>query len=580
MTTCGGGPTRGAAFARRHGTRQRTLAAPTYSSFVSVEAADVANTYRSVHRQPPDPSDLAHNFWRRLVEGYSHEDVLNGIRGRPFVIGQTIPPAPPLFGHLPAVDYRTFVENEIDEIAATYWRANRVEPAPSDLAHNAWRRLAEHWSFRDILHDIRREPLEDGGIGGASRGGRRQGRVRAAGRSFEDGSGPFFPLGETLFWAPRGWKFERERIRRNLEWLAGRNWNYIRILCDVGGIAWTGNEIDSTWPDYREVMAGLIDAAYDEYGLRVEATIWGGSPRDPLRATDLMVEVSRGREHKFMNFEAANESFQNGPDLQMLKEMARRLQSTAILTAESSPIQADQASFERLVDPGQIASWHSDRTYGDHDWRFVRQAWDAKYFPWPVTQNEPKGPASSISPNSNPLQLAMHRALGIMCGTGAYVLHNAAGVFGIEGEHAVGGHRTANLWEMPGIDDVVRAVRGIDPLLPVGVESWARSNDGWTPPNQVHPLPAAHFWSEGDGGPPRGVNRNYAAVRGREFITMPCGVHRDGASFNARWACTIKVCNPLTQVIVVEGPLSPGQELWLPGSPDTMAAYIVRGTLV
>jgi hypothetical protein len=555
------------------------MAPPNYASLVSVEADEVESAYRSVHGRPTDPSDLAHNFWRRLVEGYSHEDVLNGIRGLPFVTGQTIPPGPPQFGHLPAVDYQTFVQVEIDEIAATYRKANGVDPAPSDLAHNAWRRLAEHWSFRDILHDILREPLEDGGIGGAARGGRRPGRVGTVGRSFVDGAGPFFPLGETLFWAPRGWKFERERVRRNLAWLAGHLWNYIRILCDVGGPAWVGNEIDSTWPDYEEVMAGLIDAAYDEYGLRVEATIWGGSPRDPLRATDLMAAVSRGREHKFVNFEAANESFQNGPDLPTVKEMARRLQSTGILTAESSPQQADQASFERLVDPGQIASWHADRTYGDNDWRFVRQAWDAKYFPWPVTQNEPKGPASSVSPNSNPLQLAMHRALGIMCGTGAYVLHNAAGISGIDGEHAVGGRRTANLWEMPGIDEIMRAVRGIDPLLPAGVESWERSNDTWTPPNQVHPLPATHFWSTGDGGPERGVNRNYAAVSGQNFITMPCGVHREGASFKARWACTIKVHNPLTRRIFVEGPLSPDQELWLPGSSDTMAAYIVRGMI-
>jgi hypothetical protein len=172
----------------------------------------------------------------------------------------------------------------------------------------------------------------------------------------------------------------------------------------------------------------------------------------------------------------------------------------------------------------------------------------------------------------------MHRALGIMCGTGAYVLHNAAGVFGIENDHPVGGHRTANLWEMPGIDDVMRAVRGIDPLLPIGVESWTRSNDSWTPPNPVHPLPAAHFWAEGE-GEPRGVNRNYAALSGQEFITMPCGVHQEGASFNARWACTIKVYDPLTKAVFVEGPLDAGQGLWLPGSPDTMTAYIVRGTI-
>lgn len=53
--------------------------APTYSQFVNVEAPQVRDAYVKKHGVEPSASDLYHNAWRRLVEGWSHADVLRGI---------------------------------------------------------------------------------------------------------------------------------------------------------------------------------------------------------------------------------------------------------------------------------------------------------------------------------------------------------------------------------------------------------------------------------------------------------------------------------------------------------------------
>lgn len=54
--------------------------AVSYSQFVAVEAQQVRDKYRAVHGRDPAPSDLYHNAWRRLVEGWSHQAILDDIR--------------------------------------------------------------------------------------------------------------------------------------------------------------------------------------------------------------------------------------------------------------------------------------------------------------------------------------------------------------------------------------------------------------------------------------------------------------------------------------------------------------------
>ena len=57
--------------------------------------------------------------------------------------------------------------SEAMQVRAAYLHKTGHEPAIPDYYHNAWRRLRERWTARDIVHDILGEPLEDGGPGGA-----------------------------------------------------------------------------------------------------------------------------------------------------------------------------------------------------------------------------------------------------------------------------------------------------------------------------------------------------------------------------------------------------------------------------
>ena len=127
---------------------------------------------------------------------------------------------------------------------------------------------------------------------------------------------------------------------------------------------------------------------------------------------------------------------------------------------------------------------------------------------------------------------------------------------------------------MPNIDAIMKAVRGIDLLLPEGVEGWQRANDGWALPQ--HPLRNHEFW-EGTHG--KGLNKNYSAIGpdGR-FVTTPCGVLLEG-KVTALKACRVVVSDPLNPATPVETKdLTAGEVLTLKGSPGANTAYIVNGT--
>jgi hypothetical protein len=81
------------------------------------------------------------------------------------------PPDPPEPTPPPApLEYDTFVNVECPDVAVAYQSVNPDPsvPTPQQMGHTSWRRLIEAWTHRDIIHDIKGEPLEDGGAGGAT----------------------------------------------------------------------------------------------------------------------------------------------------------------------------------------------------------------------------------------------------------------------------------------------------------------------------------------------------------------------------------------------------------------------------
>src|SRR5690606_11973442 len=109
---------------------------------------------------------------------------------------------------------------------------------------------------------------------------------------------------------------------------------------------------------------------------------------------DLFLNISRGREHKIIMFEIANEYWQNGfsgdEGRNYLRQFSRYMKDrTDILVAASAPINPEDSLAIYQDGVADIATLHLDRDVNKFDgyWRPVRQAW-----------NEPKGldiPASN-----------------------------------------------------------------------------------------------------------------------------------------------------------------------------------------
>jgi hypothetical protein len=412
--------------------------------------------------------------------------------------------------------------------------------------------------------------------------------VRPQGKAAADDGGEFHPLGLTMFWAMQGWKHDRERMQANVRWASREGFDYLRILCEVG---WGGGiEIDPTapqWLDYDQVLRDVIDFVYDECAMRVELTILGkGTGVDKVDLADRVARiVAVGRQHKVIHFEMANEYAitADAVPLETLEQMAHVVRShvpnpIALSAPEDGSQQAVHEVASRLGGPVNMLTIHIERDKRDAGWRQVRQGYDFKNHNVLTSSNEPPGPASSVETNTDPLQLAMMRAVGVMCGGSLFVLHTGTGVFGDGKPHPTAGPRPANFWEIDNIDTIVDAVRRVDALLPDGVENWKVANTGWVPPNPVAPFQPESYW-EGDHG--HGVNKAYSAIApdGR-VIQMPIGVKGDTpVRMTASYAMRdVLVYDPLT-LQTIGGPQSfvTGEVLELPASTDSMRAYIIHG---
>jgi hypothetical protein len=460
------------------------------------------------------------------------------------------------------------------------WCTSRKTPTDAG-SPGAWltpERLRPHMSL--LLLSSRRHAV----------GPVRQGVVRAGNQVIGDDTGVFHPLGLTFFWALHGWKYERERIHEHLKWIQSKGFDYLRIL---GEVDWDDRSIDPQWPDYAQVLAEFVDTAYDRYGLRSEITMIGGQQTDddgairfvPVDLARLIASTLATRAHKIMLYEMANEA-DNGSSGYANKVSNADMIDMAIAT---QTLTVNLISLSRPVDPysemkaatatAGATSYtpHPRRSSHDNGWSHVRQGYDFKDFDRAVWNNEPEGPQSSVVSMDNPLQLACSRLLGIMCGGAGYVLHVAQGVTGeADPEHG----RPHNMWEVPNIDEIMRAVRACDSLMPLGVENWKCVNNG----RDDHPLPLhSHdgFWEGSEGNAPA-VNKNYAAIAGSEFVVMLIGVKSVNETGPVPAGTAIRPCHvdaydPVTLQIVDSRNLAAGEPWELPGRADTMAAYVIRG---
>jgi hypothetical protein len=419
-----------------------------------------------------------------------------------------------------------------------------------------------------------------------------KGIVRGEGAAFADARGPWLPLGATLFWAPWGYKHDRPRLERELALLSRAGVDYIRVLGQVGAPgrpddSWADRLIDPGWNDacgvspragcgtYDEVIAGLTDLAFDKYGLRVEWTVFGGTGFTPTAESrralaDRVLAMSRGREHKIMHFEIANEFYQNGfegPEgMAELRELGRYLQDrTAILVALSAPRGSDCPIAQRLHagGVGDMLTEHFDRSD-----RGPAGEWEPIAAPWKLqacgglpplrSSNEPIGPFSSVRAESDPLRLGIAAAVTYVSGVGAYVLHSGAGIRGGGRADRERG-RPANVGDVPGIDAIFRALHAVRRRLPADVANWQRFDA--TAANDIITV-----------DPPETVAGAFGAHRGDRFVLTAVGAE-GRLTLRASAPVEIEIVDPRTGERQTGGPLAAGASLSVGGLP----AYLILG---
>lgn len=423
-----------------------------------------------------------------------------------------------------------------------------------------------------------------GSSSGGGGGGTRAGVVRPNGRAVVDDAGEFYPLGLTFMWSLQGARNEPDRYRQNLDWAAAHGFDFKRPLYEVG---WGGNlRIDpATFPDHLGAIARDLDLCWG-LGLRSGVTLSGKGTGYDLRrlARDVGDVIGTGRAAAVLLVEMQNEYSNGGDPLELLEAMAQdidpRVPNMLALSTPANAEEADRIKAESLRLRLAVMIRHTERGDGDHGWRNVRQSWDFHVDgPLVGADWEGPGPGSSGSTLTDPLRLAMKRALSIMCGAPIFVLHTGTGVYGDGQPSSTGAPRPPNFWQIDNIDAIVEAVRGVVEILPAGLPTWQTANTQWVPPNPVAPFQPHAYW-EGDSG--EGVNKAYSALApdGR-VIQMPCGV-RGRTLLRASYPLSgVTVYDPLTRR-PLEGfsglSFGQGQTLELPGGDvNANVAYIIHG---
>lgn len=409
----------------------------------------------------------------------------------------------------------------------------------------------------------------------------RAGLVRADGRLWLDDEGQFFPLGGSLFWLLSVVRTDPGKVAKNLALFRDHRFDYVRILCEVAGGFWSqepSRVIDPRWPDYRAVLAQGIDLAWD-HGQRVELTlVGGGTPPldgqafDYMRLAEAVVDVVKdGRLHRVMNLEVTNEN-QLKDDQKLVQVLAYLRKQLPHLVAGTDATNGDHGLgevggttwfFDRGANLGTLHLQRDSRKI-ERAIRPIRQSWDFRGFGKALSANEPIGPLSSVASDSDPMRLAFNRAVGILNGTGAWVLHNGAGVYGkVDPAHG----RPADLWEVPGIDRIMAAVRGVDAWLPANLPNWQHFNHGWA----GEPTTADSIWIDSQAGDrDHGVVRNYQARSGGRWLAFPLGI-KDRVGLRVNQASEIQVIDLAGDGVIDQRTVGAGEVVQLKphGRPTT-----------
>ena len=320
------------------------------------------------------------------------------------------------------------------------------------------------------------------------------------------------------------WKFERDRVLRELDADRAAGYRFGRVLAQVGDPNdpkdfWAGRIVDPDWPDYQELLAGLTNAA-TERGHLIEWTVFGkGGPYDQTsRRRDLIRRVAPVlRDH---SLGVVFGEVMNEPNVQNTI-MANELLDLAALAKSLAPAipwasgavwrNTPDEEFDEALSRTQTADLdieHLDRDQSrsemqDRPWR---QGWDHGLTGRRWCDNEAVGAGSSVTSENRPNVLRSHRAVNFVCRAFASTLHGKPGV------------RGDLLWEdEPAYLQAPKAVR----FLPGNLADGSPQNSNEKFPDRPFTLDTQFL--RADNGNTRGIVRAYSVLLNGVYYTIPFG---------------------------------------------------------
>lgn len=409
------------------------------------------------------------------------------------------------------------------------------------------------------------------------------GQVRSDGRAFVDNLGRFYPFGTSLFWGLWAAVADPAKLDRNLETAQRIGCDYTRDFGEVGGGSWEDRVINPNDADYRDRLAGYLDRKMERYNLKTALTIFGGGTGvNPDLAVDKVISAIRGREAAILYLEVTNErKFDTDTHRRLCRKLRDALPS--MLVATSSPGDTPNGLNADVFDlpVANLIIVHTERQDGDESWRQVRQPVDVYDFSVPGDNNEPPGLQSSVAMLSDPLRLAMLRAVGLTSGLGAFVLHTGAGVRGGGAADLATGKfylpRKANLDEYGDeLETVARAIKGVDSIVPVDAVNWRKTKGHWSDTQ----LFADVVWSDDPARFDHGCVRVYGSYSSTGYVEHVIGIRRYVNLTQKAGRAHVRAINPLTLETVFEKDVQDGETFRLEGDPTggSNSAYIVIGT--
>lgn len=346
-------------------------------------------------------------------------------------------------------------------------------------------------------------------------------------RAVGDDDGPKLYVGLSRMAWLWFWKFDRDRVLRELDADRAAGYRYGRVLAQVGDPKnaadyWAGRIVDPDWPDYQDLIAGLTDAAA-ERGHLIEWTISGkGGPYDnPAKRPDLIRRVAPVlNAHRLgcLFGEIMNEpNVQNEIGATEIRDLAALAKSlcpslpwaTGAVWRDPADEGFDAALARTQTNDLDIEHLDRDQSRSEGKDRPWRQGWDHGLTGRRWADNEAVGPGSSVTSENRPNVLRSHRAVNFLCRAFASTLHGKPGV------------RGDLRWEDPDFNAAYLQAPKAIRFLPGNLSDGSPQNANTNYPDRPFDLDVRFL--RADNGNTRGIVRCYSILTDGVYYSIPFG---------------------------------------------------------